>query len=147
MVLVPESNLAFEGLWMQQELYRSRARDICVVEEDDNRAGIRTNLVVKKAMTMALDGVLRENNVYMHRDFVCIGEANSVSDMQAEIVKQLLNYSRNVRPARHNKHAAVTETYGGKSGYGFDDHVIALSMNIIMKGRFFRNVERYGAWH
>ncbi len=145
-IFIPESNLAFEGIWTQQELYRSGLSGICVMCEDDNRAGVRVNKEFKKLMAMALNYKMMEGGVYFHKDFVCIGEDNTVDEMKTEIIEQLLNYSRILKPS-NDIHKPQTETYGGKMGHGFDDHAIALMLNLIMKNRFYARKEVYSKWY
>lgn len=145
-VFIPESNLAFEGIWAQQELYRSGLKDICVMHEDDNRAGVRINKEFKKMMAMALNYKMLDGSVYLHKDFICIGEDNTVEKMQDELIDQLLNYSRILKPS-NDIHKPPIESYGGKMGHGFDDHAIALMLNLVMYRRFFGRKEVYSKWY
>ena len=145
-ILVPESNLAFEGIWIQQEVNRSGLEGICVMREDDNRAGVKINKDFKKLMAMALNYKLQERGVCFHTKFVCIGEKNTPESMMAEIVDQLLNYSRIITPS-NNKHRSPTETYGGKMGHGYDDHAIAVQLNFVMKNRFYQKEDVYKKWY
>lgn len=145
-IFVPESNLAFEGIWLQQELHRSGLTDVCVMQEDENRAGVKINKEFKKIMAMSLNYKLLDKSVYFHRDFVCIGESNSPEDMKKEIIDQLRNYSRILVPS-NDIHRPPTEKYGGKMGHGFDDHAIAIMLNLVMKNRFFISRERYEKWY
>ncbi len=145
-VVIPESNLAFEGSWLMQDIHRSGAPNVCIMMEDDNRAGVRVNHALKKQMAQALGGRLRRREVCFRKDFVCIGESYPPEEMKEEIVKQLLNYSCNTRRSKNNKHAPLVETYGGKGGYGFDDHVIALMINVIMQIHFFKPNNKYAHW-
>ena len=145
-VFIPESNLAFEGIWIQQELHRSGLRDVCIMREDENRAGVRVNKEYKKIMAMSLNYKLLDQSIYFHRDFACIGEDNTIDKMQSEIIDQLRNYSRILVPSK-DVHKAPDERYGGKTGHGFDDHAIALMLNLLMSRRFFSRTEAYSAWY
>ena len=145
-IFVPESNLAFEGIWLEQELHRSGLKSVCVMREDENRAGVRINKEYKKMMAMSLNYKLLDRSIYFHRDFACIGDDNSSDEMQREIIDQLRNYSRILVPSR-DVHKPPDERYGGKMGHGFDDHAIALMLNLVMSRRFYSTPEKYGTWY
>ncbi len=145
-IFIPESNLAFEGIHLEQELYRSNIQGICIMREDDNRAGVRVNREFKKVMALQLRYKLMDKSVYLHQDFVCIGTDNDAESMIKEIIDQLLNYTRIMKPS-NDVHKAPTESYGGKMGHGFDDHAIALMLNLVMKNRFFLKEEQYEKWY
>lgn len=143
-VIVPESNLAFEGIYVAQELYRSgEDKKLCIMKEDENRAGVKVNNSFKKMMKMGLETKLNEKSVYFYKKFISIGELGP-DQMKEEIVLQLLNYTRTIRLSK-DPHRAPTEIYGGKSGHGFDDHVIALQINYIMRNRF-NDSDKYRDW-
>ena len=144
-IVVPESNLAFEGIWIAQELYRSGLFDkqLCVMKEDENRAGVKINNQFKKLMKMGLETKLNEKSVYFYNKFSTIGEL-SADEMKEEMIQQLLNYSRILKPS-NDIHRPPTEIYSGKSGHGYDDHVIALQLNYVMKNRF-HDSEKYNMW-
>ena len=145
-IFTPESNLAWEGIWTQTELYRAGLQDICVMVEDDNRAGVKINKEFKKLMAMGLNYKFLEKSVYFYKDFLCIGENNCAEDMKKEIIEQLLNYSRILKQS-NDIHKPPVEIYGGKQGHGFDDHAIAIMINLVMKNRFFTNSEKYSKWY
>ncbi len=116
------------------------------MREDDNRAGVRVNNPFKKILAMNLGDKLRDNLVYFHKNFLCIGDDYTNEDMKGEIIDQLLNFSRIIKPSK-DIHRPPTEIYSGKSGHGFDDHVIALMLNLVMMGRFFTRREAYSKWY
>lgn len=144
-IFIPESNLGFEAIWSAREIRRSNIGNICVMEEDQNRAGIKMNRELKKHMCAMFQEKVNLQQVHFHRNFVCIGERNSPENMKNEIVNQLINYSRILEYSK-NKRIAPKETYGGKKGYGFDDHAIALQINLLMKNMFFSK-DKYADWH
>ncbi len=146
LVFVPESNLAFEGMWIEDSIKRTRLDNICTMKEDDNRAGVRTNSAMKKLMALSLSSLLNAHRVFFHRDFVSVGDAHTSGSMREAIVEQLASYSRIIRPST-DIHRPSTETYGGKLGHGFDDLAIALMLNPIMERRFWENKAAYGRWH
>lgn len=145
-IFVPESNLAWEGIHVQHALHKANIPDVCSMIEDDNRAGVKINNNSKKLMTLAFNTKLLERSVYFHKDFKCIGEDNTPEDMKQEIIIQLRNFSRILTPSR-DIHKPPKETYGGKSGHGYDDHVIAVVLNHVMKNRFFNTPETYGNFY
>ena len=95
---------------------------------------------------MALVYKLVDRSVFFHKNFLCIGEGNTVEDMKTEIITQLRNYSRILKQS-NDIHKPPTETYGGKQGHGYDDHAIAIMLNLVMKNRFFTRKEVYGKWY
>lgn len=143
-VFVPESNLAFEGIHQEHALRRSGVRDVCVMHEDDNRAGIRTNNDLKKGMAIAFQGVVSKKRLRFHEKFVCLTEKYSPDEMREDMLNQLMNYSRIIIQSKQ-PHKPPTEFYGGKRGYGYDDHAVAMQLNLIMKRRFYQS-ERYKPW-
>jgi hypothetical protein len=145
-VFVPESNLAFEGVWTSFVLQRAMVRNICIMREDKGMTGVRVNREFKKLMAMGLKEKLLSGKVYMHRRFVCTGEDYSPKAMKNEMIDQLLNYSRKVKFANDEDNES-TVIYGGKMGYGFDDHVIALQLNLVMKERFFIRRDVYAEYY
>lgn len=143
-VFVPESNLAFEGIYLQDALRRSGVREVCVMTEDENRAGVKVNREFKKLMAMVLNNKLLDDSVYFYRDFVCCGEDNSSAEMRREIITQLRNYCRILKPQR-DVHKPPSESYGGKRGHGYDDHAIGLMLNLVMRNRFVSE-PKYNTW-
>ncbi len=89
------------------------------MQEDDNRAGVRVDNGFKKGMAMTLNSKLLDESIYVHQKFVCISEENDddAPPMLKEIVDQLINYSRILKPS-NDIHKAPTERYSGKSGHG-----------------------------
>lgn len=77
-VIVPESNLGFEALHIEDYIREAfgppRPGNYVVMKEDDTRAGIKTNEDIKLAMTTSLDRVLRHHAMHFHRNFFSVGE-------------------------------------------------------------------------
>lgn len=145
-IFVPESNLAFEGIWASMEISRSGLQEICIMREDENRAGVKINREFKKIMAMGLNYKLIDACVLIHRDMVCTDDNNTPEAMKAELKTQLMNYSRIIHPSK-DPHKAPAESYGGKRGHGFDDNAIALMLNIVMRQRFLMRKEKYREWY
>lgn len=144
LVFIPESNLGFEASWLAHEIRRSNLGNVCIMEEDQNRAGIKMNRDIKKHMCAMFQEKANLEDIKFHKDFICIGDNNSPGNMKTEIINQLLNYSRILEYSK-NKRVAPKETYGGKRGYGFDDHAIALQINLLMKNVFLTK-DKYKVW-
>lgn len=144
-VFIPESNYAFEGTHLARTIRLAGIKDICVMKEDDNRPGFRTDHKNKKEMALSLNVKLREKGIYIYQYFICVAEDVSTEKMLEEIESELLNYSRIFKPSKV-KYKGPTEIYSGKQDYGFDDLVIALQLNLIMKNRFYEKKEVYAKW-
>ncbi len=147
-VFVPESNLAFEGIHQQYSLQRARIQHLCVMQEDENRAGIRMNYEIKKAMSYAMKAQINKRKLRFHKDFVCIGQTPifSSDDMRSDILSQMMSFSRIIIQSK-DPMKPPREFYSGKRGHGFDDTVICMLINRFMKSRFFRRHEVYGGYH
>lgn len=147
-VFIPESNLAFEALWATDEIRRSGIRDICVMKEDANRAGIKTNRELKEVMALAFNRRLIKRRVHLLDKFVCIGDNTTPWETRDKLVMEFRNYSRIVRPPRDGRSGAQPAVfYSGKNGYGFDDMCIALQLLNVMHKTFFDKTDMYGDWH
>lgn len=134
-IFIPESNLGFEALWVSRELKHSGLDRIFVMNEDDNRAGVRMNNDLKRYMAILLNEKLRSHSLKLYDKFVTLGEKNTPQLMIKDLFNQLQNYSRIIKPSK-DPHKPPVELYRGKDGYGYDDHVIALQLIAIMVNRF-----------
>ena len=143
-VFIPESNLAFEGIHQQHALRRAGVSDVCVMCEDDNRAGVKTNNEMKKGMALAFKTKVDSKKIRLHSKFVSLTTISRPGEMRQELLEQLLNYSRIIIPSK-DIHKAPTELYGGKRGYGYDDLAITVQLGALMKKRFIHS-DKYKAW-
>lgn len=147
-VFVPESNLAFEGIRVSHELRRSGIRDICVMQEDDNRAGIKTNNDLKKAMAISFQKVLAKRRIKFHKKMVCLTQVMGLpvtpDDMMEDIRNQLLDFKRIIKPSK-DPYKPSTEIYSGKRGCHYDDLVVALTLNKLMQARWKKST-KYDDW-
>jgi hypothetical protein len=146
-VFIPESNLGFMAMSATDEIRRAGLRDICVMREDDNRAGIKTNRALKEVMAMAFNLKLMHGNAFLLDRFVCVGEGRTPEDMRDEVVMQLRNFSKIVKPPRDPRAGQPTVHYSGKAGYGFDDLTMALLLLNVLQPKFWTSEDMYGAWH
>lgn len=145
-VIIPESNLGFEGMWTEQEVKRSRLSGVCVMEEDDNRAGFRQNDHTKANMAKAFDLHLRDRRVMFLTEMVCLSENITASDMREKITTQLEDYSMITMPSKQ-VHGTTRFKFSGKQGNGFDDLAIATQMSPMMTIRFFGDRVKYGEFY
>ena len=145
-VFIPESNLGFEAIWCHYEIRRSGLDSVCVMQEDDNRAGVRTNKALKKMLAISFNYRLLSGRIFFHRRFVCTGEQKSPEGMKRDAEDQLLNYSRIIRPS-NDPYAQPNEIYSGKGGNGTDDLAFAMQLNPAMKERFWERKDKYKDWY
>lgn len=145
-IIIPESNLATEHMWAMREVHNSGLGDICVMREDHNRVGVRTNKELKHAMAMALNQKIIRRNIHILDDFVCVGDGNSTEDMTDKLVEQLSSYSRIVKPPRDKHHGNPIVSYSGKQGYGHDDLAISVQLQNVMVLPFWSKREVYGEY-
>ncbi len=146
-VFIPESNLGFEALWASDEIRRSGLRDVCVMREDANRAGVKTNRELKITMATAFNMKVVRRNAFVLDHFVCIGEGRTPDQILDEFLMQLKHYSRIVKPPRDPRAGQPTVSYSGKSGYGHDDLAIAVQLLNVLTPVFWTDKAAYASWH
>jgi hypothetical protein len=145
-IFIPESNLAFEGVHADHNLRRVGMPELITMYEDDQKAGIRTNRELKKMMALALGNMLVQERVCFYSDFFVLGTSWVPETMKTEIITQLENYTRVIKPAKSLDQDPI-ETFHGKWGGKSDDLAIALQLNFIMKNRFFAKEDVYGKYY
>lgn len=134
-IFIPESNLAFEGSWLDDSLRRSGIPNVITMREDANRAGVRINKQFKEAMTYTLNQKFMNDEVYFHESFLTTSDQYTTDDMKKDMLLQYNNFSEVTRPSR-DPLLPPKVFYTGKRD-GFDDHVIATQINLHMRQRFF----------
>ena len=144
-VVVPESNLAWEGTHQMLEMRRRKMDEHIVMHEDHDRAGIRTDHNLKKAMALCLADKLLNDAIYFHRQLACVGESHTRGSVSERLCEQLCAYKRETFPAKHVADAP-RERYHGKIGGMVDDLCIAIQLNPICKNRFFGKPAVYGTY-
>ena len=156
-IFISESMTGFDAQNIQRELLSKGItnRHICMMEEDKDRTGIKINHTLKAEFGQALRHALDSRTIRFHRDFVCCADSSpedfdsekmTPESMMEEIITQLLNYSLKSIPSK-DLNKPPSEFWGGKQGYGFDDHVIALQLNKAMRQRFWSKPEKYKTWY
>ena len=141
-IFIPESNLAFEGIHQANLLKRVGVRNVVLMTEDDNRVGVRTNAPLKAAMKMAFEEKLKKGHVRLHKDFLVVHEGSDRTEVLQQMREELDNYSviYTERKSADSLFEGPKVRICGKLGFGFDDLVICLQLNLIMKRRFFQSV-------
>ena len=144
-VFIPESNLGFEALWATQHLAMTGLTDnLRVMQEDANRAGVKTNRTLKHDMVVAFNMRLNMGNVYTMADFVSVGDSkHTPEEMRDRLLGQLKDFMRIVKPPRDPYHGSPTVSYSGKDGHGFDDLCMSLLLGHTMRSVFWSNQEKY----
>jgi hypothetical protein len=117
-----------------------------VMEGGINGYGVRMNKNLKKAMAIGFDYILTSERLKWHKDFFTTSEKTTAAQMKEEIIKQMSDYSVIIQRPTTNKFAAPTEIYSGKSGYGYDDIMIAVQLCPILRNRFVSCAEKYKAY-
>lgn len=131
-IFVPESNLGCEGHRLGYLIENKRFFNVSIMKEDNDRPGVRTTNELKGAMASKLHHILSTGNLYIHEKFFSVN--NEKMNLIEDIRTQLEGYSRIIKPSK-DPHKKATELYSGKAGAGFDDHVIALQLNVLMESR------------
>jgi hypothetical protein len=147
-VFCPESNLAFEGKRIVQDLARERALNVYCIREDKKQEGIRMTEALKKEMAISMGALLLQRKIRFHRQMVCVSngpndrETHTPSSMRKLIIDQLNSYQRELVPSKTNIYLPPKERYSGKRS-GCDDHAIALQICWKSKERWDCNKEFY----
>lgn len=143
-VFVPESNYAFEGYRLALELKRQATNNdvslsnICIMDEDDCRPGIRTSDNLKALMAITTRMRLEAKAIRFHKSFFTCDEDKNEVQLKKDFCDQLKNYCEITIPNK-DPFQAPRIKYSGKGGYGSDDSVIAIGINILMHGRFLQS--------
>jgi len=128
--------LGWEAHRHENELKKKGLRNLCFIKEDEGRVGFKTTAENKDYMSLSFKDKIEKGSVQFHEKFLSISEFDNAKKMKDELVDQLYNYCKKVEPSRDpNKPPKIS--WGGKSGYGFDDNVMALMMILTMKREFF----------
>ena len=145
-VFIPESNLAFEALWVTDEMRRAGLGDFWrVIIEDANRAGVKTSRQLKHLMVLNMNSRIARGRVRRVSNFVSIGDSDKTpEEMQEKILVQVKEFMRKVKPPRDPHHGTPTVSYSGKDGHGKDDLCMAFLLLDMMRNRFFGDQEKYG---
>ena len=146
-VFVPESNLAFEGTRITAEVQRAGIQNVCVMNEDENRAGVRSTASTKKMMAFVTGRALSDRRVRFHEQFLCVNEATTAGDLKKMIIDELRSYQRVLKQPSDHRFGTVKEAYTGKIGSGCDDHAIAFQINYAMQNVFFSKRDTYKAFY
>lgn len=145
-VFCPESNLAWEGKRIAGDLARKRIPNVFVLKEDKNRVGVRTTDVLKKEMVVSFNRLLIENRVRFHPRMICTSiteQENLTPDkMRDMLIKQLGQYTRELRINKKDPSKPPTEVFSGKMA-GPDDHCIALQLSYKAVEFWFANINHY----
>ncbi len=151
LVVIPESNLAFEAVHLDSELRRNFDDDeyVCL-REDRFQSGVRMNNLLKRGMAESLNRELRLGALHFWSDFMSAEAQRETRDnfrnlhaesMRDDVMMELRDFMRIVRPAKDPTRDPVVQ-YSGKLYGGSDDKVMALLLaNTGMK--IFYNSETY----
>lgn len=143
-VVIPESNLGFEGVWAAYGVRSIQIPNVVIMAEDHNRVGIRVDNSIKNTMIEGLENTLSRHRCDFWSDFQSLNE-NGVNATKEKMIQELRNFSRKIKYPNDND-LPPKIIYGGKQGYGFDDLVITLSISLFMVSVFFAN-PKYQRYH
>jgi hypothetical protein len=146
-VFIPESNYAFSGQYAAQALYKLGLR-VVTMNEDHNRAGIRTNNLLKKMMARIYAEQLKRGRIMYHRDFFTLDENCHIDDLKKEMIRQFGDYTCIKKESSRDPYGEnIKEIYTGKINNKPDDIIISLQLNELMKRQFYSNPEKYSMYY
>jgi hypothetical protein len=111
------------------------------IYEDNGFVGIRTTDELKQKMAIVFDTLLSFSKFKFHYKFTTITKNKTPLMMKEEVVKQAKDYSIRIERS-NNKFIKPTEIYTGKSGYGYDDIIMAEQISYIVI-IYFNNSAKY----
>lgn len=145
-VLIPESNYGNESTWIKRDIDNYQLKNVFCMVEDGERPGVRTNEKFKDEIATVMKEKIRDGKFKVASNFVVTGNGNKDLTPQTllkDIYNQILNYSVNTVPNK-DPHKPPKVFYGGKNGYGSDDHALAIQWTIVLMNKF-RVTPRYSA--
>jgi len=129
-IFCPESNLGGEGVRLTDDLRRARLRNTYVLREHGGQEGFQTTETAKKQMWISVSAALNEHRIRFHPNMVCANtrQGHTPGSMRELIVKELLNYKRQLKYSASDPYKLPKELFTGKIGGACDDHSIVLQL-------------------
>jgi hypothetical protein len=146
-VLTVESNLGMAALHHQEWVSDVEQQQLCVLHEDKDKPGIRTDDKLKEYMQKVMCDVLQDERLYFHSNMVTCDPKKTRDMMIKEYVEQLNNYAKITDPPK-NPGGKPKIVYTGKLGGKNDDLCIASQLALIAKQLFNSSSGRvkYNSW-
>jgi hypothetical protein len=137
-ILIPETNYGNESTWIKRDIDAYQLKNVYCMVEDGDRPGVRTDEKLKSDIADIMNEKFRNDKFKVASNFICTGNGNK--DLTPEVLlkdiyNQILNYSQNSVPNK-DPHKPPKIFYGGKNGYGSDDHALAIQWTILLINKF-----------
>jgi hypothetical protein len=145
-VVCPENNLAWEASWLATAIEERKWSHVCVMREDDFKWGVRTTNSLKKFLARSYGELLDRHRVRFADTFITVSHAEEPHVLREDIMRQHYNYCRIIQTSGVDPHRAPVEKYGGKQGYGFDDHTLCAQLDYLAYLKFKRSPKQYAKW-
>lgn len=116
---------------------------VVVMNEDKERAGVRTTNDMKRTMVIILNDALTHLRIHFYKDMVTVAGKYTTQEMVKKIIQQVSGFHRIVEPPL-KLHQQPKEIYNGKMGGGKDDLIMALMLGMYMKNVAVSKPEKYG---
>lgn len=130
-VLVPESNYAWESQRYALDIIDKNVPNIYLMDEDDKQQGVRTDNKSKKLMAVLFGNALNASLIKFHPLLVSVsGNRHEMRDM---LIRQIGAYKqkRIFRKGEASEYDKPTEIYTGKIGGHSDDHCVMVQLAYI----------------
>lgn len=130
-VLVPESNYAFESQRYALDIIDRGIPKVYLMDEDEKQSGVRTGNKSKKLMAVLFGRALNASLVKFHPLLVTVSGQRAA--MREMLVQQLGSYKqkRIFKKGESAEYDKPTEIYTGKIGGHSDDHCLMVQMAYI----------------
>jgi hypothetical protein len=142
-ILIPESNFGNDATWIKRDIENYQLAGVYCMMEDNGNAGVRTTEKMKDEIANIMFEKLDKGQFRVYANFVTTGNGNPTMTPQflvKDIYNQLLNYSKNTVPNK-DPHKPPKVFYGGKNGYGSDDHALAIQWTLLLINKFRVSVQ------
>ena len=141
-MLSVESNLGNEAMHHQAYITSSGLVKVIVMNEDNNRAGVRTTHDMKRTMVIIMNDAMTHLRLHFYKDMISVNGKHDSKDMIKKIIQQVMNFHRIVEPPV-KLHQEPKEIYNGKMGGGKDALLMALMLGLYMKNVAASKPEKY----
>jgi hypothetical protein len=142
-MLSVESNLGNEAMHHQAYVASAGLTKVVVMNEDRDRAGVRTTNDMKRTMVIIMNDAISHLRLCFYKDLVAINGKRDGKMMRKMVQQQVTSFHRIVEPAL-KPHQMPKEIYNGKMGGGKDDLLMALMLGLYMKNVAASKPEKYG---
>lgn len=131
-ILVPESNYAWESQRYGLDIIDRKIPRVYLMAEDEKQQGYRTSQSSKKMMNTLFNRALVAKRIKFHPRLICLSK-NGRQEAREALIKEFAQYKRKIIPRSgpQSEYEKPLEIYTGKIGGGTDDLCVAAQINYV----------------